>query len=57
MHKFLDVIGLALFGVLAGAQGYTEIEDFCRHHKQWLKTYFELPNEIPSQKKNQGKEK
>lgn len=47
-HLFLDVIGLALFAVLAGAQAYTEIEDFCRHHKDWLKTYFALPNGIPS---------
>jgi len=47
-HLFLDIIGLALFAVLAGAQCYTEIEDFCRHHKDWLKNYFELPNGIPS---------
>ena len=47
-HLFLDIIGLGLFAVLAGAQCYTEIEDFCRHHKKWLKNYFELPNGIPS---------
>jgi len=47
-HAFLDIIGLALFAVLAGAQCYTEIEDFCRHHKDWLKKYFELPHGIPS---------
>ena len=47
-HLFLDIIGLALFAVLAGAQAYTEIEDFCCHHEDWLKTYFSLPNGIPS---------
>src|SRR3990167_1352009 len=47
-HLFLDVIGLALFAVLSGAQSYTEIEDFCRLHKDWLKKYFALPNGIPS---------
>ncbi len=47
-HLFLDIIGLGLFAVLAGAQCYTEIEDFCRHHKDWLKNYFSLPNGIPS---------
>jgi predicted transposase YbfD/YdcC len=47
-HLFLDIIGLALFAVLAGAQCYTEIEDFCRHHKEWLKQYFVLPSGIPS---------
>jgi len=47
-NLFLDVIGLALFAVLAGAQAYTEIEDFSRHHSDWLKQYFVLENGIPS---------
>jgi predicted transposase YbfD/YdcC len=47
-HLLLDIIGLSLFAVLAGAQAYTEIEDFCCHHKTWLKNYFQLPNGIPS---------
>jgi len=47
-HLFLDIIGLALFAVLAGAQSYTEIEDFCSHHVEWLKNYFQLPNGVPS---------
>lgn len=47
-HLFLDIIGLSLFAVLAGAQAYTEVEDFCRLHKTWLKNYFQLPNGIPS---------
>lgn len=47
-HCFLDILGLALFAVLAGAQAYTEIEDFCRHHRDWLKSYFILPHGIPS---------
>lgn len=36
-HLFFAIIGLALFAVLAGAQCYTEIESFCRHHHEWLK--------------------
>lgn len=47
-HLFLDIIGLSLFAVLAGAQAWTEIEDFCQHHKNWLQRYFLLPNGIPS---------
>ncbi len=47
-HLFLDIIGLSLFAVLGGAQCFTEIEDFCRHHADWLKNYFQLPNGIPS---------
>ena len=37
-----------MFVVLAGAQCYTEIEDFCSHHQEWLKDYFHLPGGIPS---------
>lgn len=44
-HCLLDILGLA---VLASAQAYTEIENFCRHHCAWLKSYFILPNGIPS---------
>lgn len=47
-HLFLEVIGLALCSVLAGAQCYTEMEDFCKHHVEWLKNYFQLPHGIPS---------
>lgn len=47
-HLFLDVIGLALFSTLAGAQCFTEMEDFCKLHKEFLKQYFQLPNGIPS---------
>ncbi len=45
---FLDVIGLALFATLAGAQCFTEMEDFCKLHAQFLKNYFQLPCGIPS---------
>jgi len=47
-HLFLDVIGLALFATLAGAQCFTEIEQFCKLHRTWLKNYFQLPNGIPT---------
>jgi predicted transposase YbfD/YdcC len=47
-HLFLDVIGLALFATLAGAQCFTEMEDFCKLHAQFLKNYFHLPCGIPS---------
>lgn len=47
-HLFLEVIGLALFATLAGAQCFTEMEDFCKHHRQWLKNYFQLPYGVPS---------
>jgi predicted transposase YbfD/YdcC len=33
---------------LAGAQCFTEIEDFCEIHEDFLRQYFPLPNGIPS---------
>lgn len=47
-HLFLDIIGLSLFSTLAGAQCFTEIEQFCKLHGDWLKNYFQLPNGIPT---------
>ena len=47
-NLFLDIIGFALFAGLAGAQCYTEIEDFRSHHHEWLKEYFHLSGGIPS---------
>ena len=47
-HMFLDIIGLALFATLAGAQCFTEMEDFCKLHANFLKQYFQLPCGIPS---------
>jgi len=47
-HLLLDVVGLALFGTLAGAQCFTEIEQFCKLHRDWLSNYFQLPNGIPT---------
>lgn len=47
-HLFLDIIGLALFSTLAGAQCFTEMEQFCKLHRDWLRNYFQLPNGIPT---------
>jgi predicted transposase YbfD/YdcC len=47
-HLFLDIIGLALFATLAGAQCFTEMEDFCKLHSDFLKKYFQLQCGIPS---------
>ena len=47
-HLFLDIIGLALFATLAGAQCFTEMEDFCKLHSDFLKKYFKLECGIPS---------
>lgn len=48
LHKLLDIIALGILGVMAGAQGFEEIEDFGNAHEEWLKNYLELENGIPS---------
>lgn len=47
-HLLLDIIALALCGVISGAQNWEEIEDFGNIHKKWFGSFLELPNGIPS---------
>ena len=47
-HLLLDIIALALCGVISGAQGWEEIEDFGNLHKDWFGSFLELPHGIPS---------
>lgn len=47
-HKLLDIIIIALCGVLCGADGWVEIEEFGNMKLEWLKTILDLPNGIPS---------
>jgi predicted transposase YbfD/YdcC len=47
-HKLLDIIIIALCGVLCGADGWVEIEEFGNMKLDWLKTILDLPNGIPS---------
>jgi predicted transposase YbfD/YdcC len=47
-HLLIDIIGLTLFAIMAGAQTFDEIELFGNLHEEWLKKYLQLPNGIPS---------
>ena len=47
-HKLLDIILLAICGVICGADSWVDIEMFGKAKKGWLKTFLELPNGIPS---------
>lgn len=47
-HLLLDVIALALCGVISGAETWEEIEDFGKLHEDWFRTFLSLPNGIPS---------
>ena len=48
LHNLLDIMIMAILGVLCGADGWVEIEAFGKTKEAWLKTFLELPNGIPS---------
>ena len=47
-HMLLDILGLGICGVLSGAEGWEEIEDFGKEHESWFKKFLLLPHGIPS---------
>jgi predicted transposase YbfD/YdcC len=47
-HKLIDIIAIAICGVICGAEGWVDIENYGNSKMAWLKTFLELPNGIPS---------
>jgi predicted transposase YbfD/YdcC len=47
-HKLLDIILIAICGVICGADGWVDIALFGKSKLEWLKTFMKLPNGIPS---------
>jgi hypothetical protein len=43
----LDILALSICGVLSGAEGWEEIEDFTKEHDNWFRKFFMLPLGIP----------
>jgi len=48
LHKLDDILAITICAVICGAEGWNEIELFGQCKYQWLKTFLELPNGIPS---------
>ena len=48
LHGLLDIIALTLCAVVSGAEGWTEVEAYGREKRDWLETFLDLPNGIPS---------
>jgi predicted transposase YbfD/YdcC len=48
LHKLIDILTIALLAVICGADDWVEVHDFGEAHQDWLKTFLELPNGIPS---------
>jgi hypothetical protein len=43
-----DILVIAILAVIAGAQGWEDIENYGCAKQQWLEEFLELPNGIPS---------
>ena len=48
IHKLSDILFLTICAVIAGAEGWDEIEDFGVERLDWLKQYGDFENSIPS---------
>lgn len=47
-HQLVDIICLSVLAVIAGAEGWEDIEDFGHAKETWLKKHLRLSNGIPS---------
>ena len=45
-HRLWDIIGIAICGVIGGADSGVEIEEFGKAKQEWLKGFLDLPNGI-----------
>jgi predicted transposase YbfD/YdcC len=47
-HKFLDIIAIALCATIAGAKDWPQVVTFAQGRRDWLATFLDLSNGIPS---------
>ncbi len=47
-HKLIDIIAIAICGVICGANDWVAIEAYGHAKESWLRRFLELPNGIPS---------
>ena len=47
-HKLIDIITIAILAVICGADAWTSVEEFGKAKYDWLSSFLELPNGIPS---------
>ena len=48
VHNLLDIIGITVCGVMAGAEGWDTIQIFANSRLEWLKSFLELKEGVPS---------
>ncbi len=47
-HLLLDLVVIAICATICGPDGWGEVEVWARANQDWLRTFLELPNGIPS---------
>lgn len=47
-HQLIDIIAISILATICGAEHFTEMEDYGRANEDFLQTFLELPNGIPS---------
>src|SRR5437867_7496102 len=47
-HKLIDIIAIAIMSTICGAEHFTEMEEWGEANEDWLRSFLELPNGIPS---------
>ena len=47
-HQLTDILAIAIFAIIAGAQGWEDIENYGISKKKWLEEFLALPYGIPS---------
>jgi len=48
LHKLLDILVITICAVICGADNFVEIAEYGKEKEEWLKTFLELGNGIPS---------
>jgi predicted transposase YbfD/YdcC len=48
VHRLTDLLTIALFAVLSGAEGWADVAEYGRRKLAWLRTFLPLPRGIPS---------
>jgi predicted transposase YbfD/YdcC len=47
-HALIDIITIAILASICGAEHFTEMEEFGKRKEEWLKSFLELKNGIPT---------
>jgi len=47
LHKLTDILIIAIWAVICGADTWEDVADFGRAKQEWFERFLELPNGIP----------